>query len=154
MELDPVDRQLIKLLQQDSKRTTKQYADILQLSKTAVYERIRRLERQGAITGYTALVDRGKLKRDFMVLCHVRLVQHTKDNVLEFEREVLKLEEVSECFHVGGDYDYILKINMEDMKAYRQFMVTKLTAIGNIGNTQSSFVIKEVKNSPSVHLES
>src|SRR5690606_11749393 len=96
MELDPVDRQLIKLLQQDSKRTTKQYADILQLCKTAVYERIRRLERQGAITGYTALVDRGKLKRDFMVLCHVRLVQHTKDNVLEFEREVLKLEEVSE----------------------------------------------------------
>ena len=152
MELDQVDRQLLKLLQTNCKQTTKQYADQLQLSKTAVYERIRRLERNGAITRYVALVDRAKLKRDFTVLCHVRLVQHTKDNVLEFEREVLKLEEVSECYHVGGDYDYILKIDMADMKAYREFMVTKLTAIGTIGNTQSSFVIKEVKNSPTLHI--
>jgi Lrp/AsnC family leucine-responsive transcriptional regulator len=80
-------------------------------------------------------------------------VQHTKDNVLKFEREILKLDEVSECFHVGGDYDYILKINVEDMKSYREFMITKLTAINNIGNTQSSFVINEVKNSPALYLE-
>lgn len=152
MELDLVDRQLVRLLQEDCKKTTKHYADILQLSKTAVYERIRRLERTGVITQYVALVDKEKVKRDFTVLCHIRLVQHTKDNVLKFEREVLKLEEVSECFHVGGDYDYILKINIEDMKSYREFMVTKLTAINNIGNTQSSFVINEVKNSPSVHI--
>jgi len=153
MELDLVDKRLLKLLQEDCKRTTKQYADLLQLSKTAVYERIRRLERRGAIRRYVALLDKTALKRDFTVLCHIRLVQHTKDNVLEFEREVLKLEEVRECFHVGGEYDYILKIDMEDMKAYREFMVTKLTAIRNIGNTQSSFVIREVKNSPGLYLE-
>ncbi|WP_108425715.1 Lrp/AsnC family transcriptional regulator [Flagellimonas amoyensis] len=152
MELDLVDQQLVKLLQEDCKKTTKHYADILQLSKTAVYERIRRLERTGVITQYVALVDKKKLKKDFTVLCHIRLVQHTKDNVLRFEREVLKLEEVSECFHVGGDYDYILKINVADMKSYREFMLTKLTTINNIGNTQSSFVISEVKNTPSVHI--
>src|SRR5690606_29764612 len=152
MDLDQVDRQLIKLLQTNCKLTTKQYADQLQLSKTAVYERIRRLERNGAITRYVALVDRAKLKRDFTVLCHVRLVQHTKDNVLEFEREVLKLEEVSECYHVGGDYDYILKIDMADMKAYREFMVTKLTAIANIRNTESSVVIKAVRDSHTLHI--
>src|SRR5690606_16933424 len=99
-----------------------------------------------------ALVDWAKLKRDFTVLCHVRLVQHTKDNVLEFEGEVLKVEEVSECYHVGGGYDYILKIDMADMTADRKLVVTKLTAIGTIGNTQSSFVIKEVKNSPTLHI--
>ena len=152
MELDLVDQQLVKLLQEDCKKTTKYYADILQLSKTAVYERIRRLERTGVITQYVALVDKKKLQKDFTVLCHIRLVQHTKDNVLRFEREVLKLEEVSECFHVGGDYDYILKINVADMKSYREFMLTKLTTINNIGNTQSSFVISEVKNTPSVHI--
>jgi Lrp/AsnC family leucine-responsive transcriptional regulator len=152
MELDLVDKQLVKLLQEDCKKTTKYYADILQLSKTAVYERIRRLERTGVITQYVALVDKKKLQKDFTVLCHIRLVQHTKDNVLRFEREVLKLEEVSECFHVGGDYDYILKINVADMKSYREFMLTKLTTINNIGNTQSSFVISEVKNTPSVHI--
>lgn len=150
--MDALDKQLIQLLQKDCKKTTKYYADQLQLSKTAVYERIRRLERTGIITDYVALVDKEKVQRDFSVLCQIRLVQHTKENVLKFEREVLKLEEVSECFHVGGDYDYILKINVKDMKNYREFMVTKLTAISNIGNTQSSFVISEVKNRPSVHI--
>ncbi|WP_136465679.1 Lrp/AsnC family transcriptional regulator [Flagellimonas onchidii] len=152
MELDKIDRQLVKLLQEDCKKTTKQYADSLDLSKTAVYERIRRLERTGIVTNYVALIDKEKVHRDFTVLCHIRLVQHTKENVLRFEREVLKLDEVSECFHVSGDYDYILKVNVRDMKEYREFMVTKLTAISNIGSTQSSFAIREVKNSPSVHI--
>ncbi|MAU17225.1 MAG: AsnC family transcriptional regulator [Muricauda sp.] len=152
MKLDETDMELVRLLQEDCKKTTKQYADALHLSKTAVYERIRRLERNGVITQYTALVDKAKVDRDFMVLCQIRLVQHTKENVLKFEREVLQLQEVSECFHVGGDYDYILKIYVKDMKSYREFMVTKLTAIAHIGNTQSSFVINEVKNSPSVHI--
>ncbi|WP_431161852.1 Lrp/AsnC family transcriptional regulator [Flagellimonas beolgyonensis] len=152
MILDQTDLELIKMLQSDCKKTTKQYADALNLSKTAVYERIRRLERNGIVTQYVALVDKEKVNRNFTVLCHIRLVQHTKDNVLKFEREILKLDEVSECFHVGGDYDYILKINVEDMKSYREFMITKLTAINNIGNTQSSFVINEVKNSPTVHV--
>ena len=98
MELNALDKQLVALLQEDCKKTTKQYADALQLSKTAVYERIRRLERTGVITGYVALLDKSKVNRDFTVLCHIRLVQHTKENVLRFEREILKLEEVSECF--------------------------------------------------------
>nr|WP_299068550.1 Lrp/AsnC family transcriptional regulator [uncultured Allomuricauda sp.] len=152
MELDDKDKQLVKLLQEDCKKTTKEYADSLQLSKTAVYERIRRLERTGVITGYVALLDKEKVQRDFTVLCHIRLVQHTKENVLRFEREILKLEEVSECFHVSGDYDYILKVNVKNMKKYREFMVTKLTAISNIGSTQSSFSIQEVKYSPSVYI--
>ncbi|MGX1929952.1 Lrp/AsnC family transcriptional regulator [Flagellimonas sp. 2504JD4-2] len=152
MELDKIDKQLVKLLQEDCKKTTKQYADSLDLSKTAVYERIRRLERTGIVTNYVALIDKEKVQRNFTVLCHIRLVQHTKENVLRFEREVLKLDEVSECFHVSGDYDYILKVNVRDMKEYREFMVTKLTAISNIGSTQSSFSIREVKSSPSVHI--
>lgn len=152
MELDDKDRQLVKLLQEDCKKTTKEYADSLQLSKTAVYERIRRLERTGVITNYVALINKEKVQRDFTVLCHIKLIQHTKENVLRFEREILKLEEVSECFHVSGDYDYILKVNVKNMKNYREFMVTKLTAINNIGSTQSSFSIKEVKNSTSVYI--
>ncbi|MDC6364851.1 MULTISPECIES: Lrp/AsnC family transcriptional regulator [Flavobacteriaceae] len=152
MELDATDKKLVQLLQDDCKKTTKQYADSLQLSKTAVYERIRRLERNGVITKYVALVDKQKVERDFTVLCHIRLLQHTKENVLRFEREILKLDEVSDCFHVGGDYDYIIIVNVKNMKGYREFMVTKLTAISNIGNTHSSFVINEVKQSASVHI--
>lgn len=150
MELDEIDKKLVQLLQEDSKKTTKQYANSLNLSKTAVYERIRRLERHGVVTGYVALVDKSKIQRSFTVLCHIRLAQHIKENVLRFEREVLKLQEVSECFHVSGDYDYILKIHVENMEKYREFMVTKLTAISNIGSTQSSFVISEVKHSTAI----
>ncbi|MGB5227021.1 Lrp/AsnC family transcriptional regulator [Eudoraea sp.] len=151
IKIDAKDRELLVLLQEDSKWTTKEYANRLGLSTTAVYERIKRLEKTGVITRYVALVDKNKVNKAFMVLCHVKLIQHIKDNVLQFEREVVQLEEVSECHHISGDYDYILKVNVSDMESYREFMVTKLTAIKNIGSTQSSFVINEVKYSTAIH---
>jgi len=151
IKIDAKDRELLTLLQEDSKRTTKEYANRLGLSTTAVYERIKRLERTAVITKYVALVDKNKVNKAFMVLCHVKLIQHIKEYVLQFEREVVQLEEVSECHHISGDYDYILKVNVSDMETYREFMVTKLTAIKNIGSTQSSFVINEVKYSTAVH---
>ena len=152
MEFDAIDRQLLTLLQSDSKKTTKEYANMLNMSTTAVYERIRRLERTGVIREYVALIDKNKINRAFQVLCHVKLVQHIEKNVLQFEREILKLEEVAECYHISGDYDYILKVHVRDMEAYRDFMVTKLTAISNIGSTQSSFVINEVKYSTAIDI--
>jgi len=152
MKLDTVDTHLLHLIQDDCKKTTKAYAQELGLSSTAVYERIKRLEREGVIQKYVALLDKNKVSRAFTVLCHVKLIQHVKENVQQFEKEVLKLEEVSECFHVSGDYDYILKIHVQDMRAYREFMVTKLTAIQNIGSTQSSFVISEVKHTTALAL--
>lgn len=152
MKLDAKDTHLLGLIQADCKKTTKAYAQELGLSSTAVYERIKRLEREGVIQKYVALVDKNKVGRAFTVLCHVKLIQHVKENVQQFEKQVLKLEEVSECFHVSGDYDYILKIHVEDMRAYREFMVTKLTAIQNIGSTQSSFVISEVKHTTAIYL--
>ncbi len=150
--MDAIDKKLIGLLQEDCKKTTKEYALHLNLSTTAVYERIRKLEREGVITKYVALVDKEKIGRDFTVLCHVRLTQHTKENILRFERQVQKLDEVADCFHVSGDYDYILTIHVSDINAYREFMVNKLTAIDQIGSTQSSFVINSVKNSTAVFI--
>ncbi|WP_276391926.1 Lrp/AsnC family transcriptional regulator [Eudoraea chungangensis] len=150
--MDAKDRALVGLLQENCKWTTKQYANELGLSVTAVYERIRRLERTGIIRKYVALVDPRKIDKAFAVMCHVRLIQHTKENVMQFEKEVLKLKEVSECYHLSGDYDYLLKVNVSDMEAYREFMVTKLTTIKNIGSTQSAFVINEVKHTTAVSI--
>jgi len=152
MQFDKTDTKLLALLQADSKKTTKEYAHHLGLSTTAVYERIKRLEKTGVITKYVALVDKKKVFKAFQVFCHVKLIQHIKEYVQQFEREVVKLEEVAECYHISGDYDYILKIHVSDMEAYRDFMVTKLTAIKNIGSTQSSFVISEVKYTTAVYL--
>ncbi|MFT4831431.1 MAG: Lrp/AsnC family leucine-responsive transcriptional regulator [Psychroserpens sp.] len=150
MKFDEIDVRLLGLLQQDCKKTTKEYANQLNLSVTAVYERIKRLEKSGCITKYVALVDKKKVNKLFIVLCHVKLVQHTKEFLTQFERDVLKLQEVVECYHISGDYDYILKIHVSDMEAYRDFMVAKLTAINHIGSTQSSFVITEVKHTTAI----
>lgn len=152
MKFDKIDIKLLGLLQSDCKKTTAAYAYLLNLSTTAIYERIKRLEKSGVITNYVALVDRRKIDKAFTVLCHIKLIQHIKEFVLKFEREVLCLDEVVECYHISGDYDYILKIHVSNMEAYREFMVTKLTAISNIGSTQSSFVINEVKHTTEISI--
>lgn len=150
--LDTTDKKLINLLQKDSKQTTKQLSLQLNLSVTAVYERVKKLENQKVIDQYVAIINKNKIEKSFLVICHLKLIQHSKEYVTTFEREILKLEEVSECFHVSGDYDYILKIYVKDMDEYRDFMVTKLTAIKYIGSTHSTFTIKVVKNSTAIHL--
>ncbi|MCL9808766.1 Lrp/AsnC family transcriptional regulator [Flavobacterium luminosum] len=144
--MDAIDKKLLKLLQTDSKSTTKELSTKLNLSVTAVYERIKKLEKDGTIKKYVALVDRNKIQKSYVVFCHIKLIQHTRDFIAEFENAILKLDEVLECFHVSGDYDYILKICVRDMEEYREFMVTKLTSIKHIGSTHSSFMIGEVKN--------
>jgi Lrp/AsnC family leucine-responsive transcriptional regulator len=150
--LDTIDKKLINLLQQDSKQTTKQLSIQLNLSVTAVYERVKKLENQKIIEKYVAIINKNKIERSFLVFCHIKLIQHSKEYVTTFEREVLKLEEVSECFHVSGDYDYILKVYVKDMDAYRNFVVTKLTAIKYIGSTHSTFTIEQVKNTTAINL--
>lgn len=144
--MDAIDKKLLGLLQEDTKKTTKELSMVLNLSVTAVYERIKKLEREGVISKYVAILDRNKVEKAFVVFCHIKLIQHTKDFVTTFESEVVKLDEVLECFHVSGDYDYILKVHVKDMDEYREFMITKLTSLQHIGSTHSSFMIGEVKN--------
>ena len=146
MTLDQTDKKLLSILQADTKKTTKELSLKLNLSATAVYERIKKLEREGIIGKYVALLNRNKIEKGFVVFCHIKLIQHSKDFLTTFEREVVQLSEVLECFHVSGDYDYILKICVTNMEAYREFMVTKLTTLQHIGSTHSTFMISEVKN--------
>lgn len=144
--MDAIDKKLLGLLQNDTKKTTKELSTVLNLSVTAVYERIKKLEREGIIRKYVAIIDRNKIEKAFVVFCHIKLIQHTKDFLTTFESQVVQLEEVLECFHVSGDYDYILKVHVKDMDEYREFMITKLTSLQHIGSTHSSFMIGEVKN--------
>lgn len=150
MKLDQTDYMLLGLLQKSSKRTNKELAVKLGLSVTAVFERIRKLERSGVISRYMAIVDARKVERSFMAFCQIKLVQHTKANVSRFEKQVAGLEEVLECYNVSGEYDYLLKVLVKDMEAYREFMLHKLTTLDHIGSTQSTFVISEVKNAMAI----
>ncbi|SFC37048.1 transcriptional regulator, AsnC family [Algibacter lectus] len=151
MIFDATDKKLLEYLQTDSKQTNKALANKLNLSVTAVYERIKKLEKAGFISGYIALVNKSKIERDFVVFCHVKLVQHSQDYVVKFEKEVAKLHEVLECYHLSGEYDYLLKVVVKDMMAFRAFMVEKLTSINHIGSTHSMFVINEVKYTTAIN---
>jgi len=152
MAFDSIDKKLLALLQDDSKKTTKELSLKLNLSVTAVYERIKKLEKEGIVSKYVALLNRNKIQKGFVVFCHLKLMQHTKEFISQFEKEVVQLNEVLECFHVSGDYDYILKICVKDMEEYREFMVTKLTSLQHIGSTHSTFMIGEVKNTTAFQL--
>ncbi|MEZ4874613.1 MAG: Lrp/AsnC family transcriptional regulator [Flavobacteriaceae bacterium] len=147
MVLDTIDKNLLRFLQEDCKQTNKELSIKLNLSVTAVYERIKKLEREGIISRYVTLLNKDKVNLGLLVFCQIKLVQHAKEYLTKFEMEVTQLEEVLECFHVSGEYDYLLKVVVKDMEHFRNFMVTKLTTLQHIGSTQSSFVINEVKNS-------
>lgn len=152
MKMDSLDLKILKHLQQDSKMTNKEISNRLDLSVTAVYERIKRLEREGVISKYVALVNPEKVEKGFMVFCQIKLVQHAKAYLTKFEAEVTQLSEVLECYHVSGEYDYVLKVLVKDMEAYREFMVTKLTNLDHIGSTLSTFIISKVKYTTAINL--
>lgn len=150
MIFDEIDKKLLHYLQKDSKQTNKELSNKLNLSVTAVYERIKKLERQGVISKYVALIDKRNVNKGFVAFCSIKLVQHSKDYVIDFEKEVTKLDEVLECYHISGDYDYLLKVIVTDMDEFREFMVKKLTTISHIGSTHSTFVINEVKHTVTI----
>lgn len=152
MKLDSIDYKLIELLQEDCKQTTKELAQQLGLSTTAVYERVKKLEKTDVISKYVAIIDRNKVNRGFVVLSMIKIKTHSKEAILHFEKRINELQEVLECFHISGDYDYMLKIGVKDMEAYREFMLTKLTSMDEVSSSHSLFTIGEIKNSTQYNL--
>ncbi len=152
IQLDAIDKKLLHFLQEDSKQTNKELSNKLNLSVTAVYERIKKLEREGVISKYVTLIDKKVVDKGFVTFCSIKLLQHTKNYVVDFEKEVTKLDEVLECYHISGDYDYLLKVLVADMDEFREFMVKKLTSISHIGSTHSAFMINEVKHTTAISI--
>lgn len=146
MLLDRTDVQILELLQADALLTNKELADKLGKTITPVYERIRRLENEGYITRYCAIVDKNKIGKSLVAFTNVQLKQHAQTILFSFEKAIVKFEEVMECYHMTGVYDYLLKIVVADMSAYQDFIVNKLAKLTDIGTVQSSFVMTEVKH--------
>lgn len=151
--IDPTDMRILNLLQEDAHLTNKEIAAQLGLSTTPVFERIKRLEEDGIISQYVALVNRQKLDYALLAFCNVSLKEHSRNFLKQFENEVRSLKEVIECYHVAGMFDYLLKVVVKDMDAYQDFIVNKLAALDNIGNVQSSFVMTEIKYSTRLWVE-
>lgn len=145
--IDAIDLAILNHLQNDSDSNIKELASKINLTPTPVYERIKRLERDGYILKYVALLNKQKLKRGMTVFCNVRLKEHAKNVGANFVKDIVALPEIVECYNIAGDYDFMLKILVEDMISYQDFVMHKLSTIENIGNTNSIFVMGEIKHS-------
>ncbi|PKA99082.1 DNA-binding Lrp family transcriptional regulator [Flavobacteriaceae bacterium MAR_2009_75] len=150
--LDEIDLKLLDILQNNGKLTTKEIAEQVHLSSTPVYERIKRMEREGIIDKYVAIVEAEKVGKSFIVFCHVTLKQHTKKIGNQFVQDIISLREVTECYNVSGDYDFLLKIVVRDMKHYQSFVINDLGSIKNIGSVHSTFVMGVIKHSYAIPL--
>lgn len=144
-EPDKIDLQLLSLLQHDSTLSNKEIADKLGKTATPVMLRRKWLEENGYIRKYMAVVDREKLQLSLVAYTNVQLKDHSQQTLNEFEKAVQTFEEVMECNHMTGLYDYLLKIVVKDMNAYHRFVIRKLSTLPNIGTVQSSFVMSGIK---------
>jgi len=143
--LDAKDIAILALLQQNARMTVKEIAEKIHLSTTPVHERIKRMEANGVIKQYATLVDNTKVKKGLMVICNVSLKEHNKTAGVKFIKAILAMQEVVECFNISGEFDFMLKVLCEDMNAYYDFHVNKLSNIENMGHVQSIFVIGIIK---------
>jgi Lrp/AsnC family transcriptional regulator, leucine-responsive regulatory protein len=144
-KLDQKDLAILRMLQQNARITVKEISDKVHLSTTPVYERIKWMEESGVIKQYATIVDNTKVGRSLMVICYVSLKQHNKTAGAKFIKAINEMNEVIECYNISGEFDFILKVVAEDMNAYYDFHVNRLSEIENIGNVQSVFVMGVIK---------
>ncbi|QEC70112.1 Lrp/AsnC family transcriptional regulator [Panacibacter ginsenosidivorans] len=143
--LDSKDISILRILQQNAKATVKEISQKIHLSTTPVHERIKRMEEHGVIKQYATLVDYAKIKKGLMVICYVSLKQHNKNAGAKFIKSVQEMNEIIECYNISGEFDFMLKVVIENMDAYYDFHVNKLSQSENIGHVQSVFVMGIIK---------
>ena len=142
---DDIDLAIIRELQADGRLTVRQLAAKVHRSPTPVFERLRRLETAGIIKGYTITVDEEKIGKGFTVFCNVKLLRINREIHREFTETVAAMDEVAEYFNVSGSFDYMLRIQVRDMKSYRNFITDKLGQLPMLASVESVFVMDQVK---------
>lgn len=145
-KLDFIDREILKILQKDAKTGAKTIAEQLGLTKTPVYERIKRLEHDGFIKNYVAILNKDKIEESITVFSFVSLEAQKGAMMDDFFEQVMKYPEVVECFVVGGEFDFLLKVVVKNLDAYYNFAKFNIASLPSIGGVKSAFVLNEVKN--------
>jgi Lrp/AsnC family leucine-responsive transcriptional regulator len=148
--LDRTDRLILKYLQEDGRITNAELARKVNLTATPTLERVRRLEREGYIRGYTALLDPGMVDAGLLVFVEIDLLRTSPDAFRDFRREAKKLPELLECHLVSGNFDYLLKARVRDMQQYRSLLGEKILALPGVSDSRSYVVMEEVKETASL----
>lgn len=150
--LDKTDLQILRTLQENARLTTKELAARVNLSSTPVFERLKRLEREGYIKKYIAIIDADKLNQGFVVFCNVKMKRINREIANEFRNVVRDIPEVTECYNISGSFDYLLKVHAPNMKYYQQFVLNILGTIEMLSSVESIFVMDEVKHNYGIHI--
>ena len=143
--LDTIDQQIIKLLQINGKATIKEIANKLNLTTSPIFERIKRLEKEEIIKGYTALVDPKKVDKGQIVFCNISMPNYNDKNIKEFENKVGFMPEVLECYHIAGVVDYQMKVLVKDIDAYNKFL-QKISLLPMVRVHSSVVVLRQIKH--------
>jgi len=151
--LDPVDRKILSILQENGRITNVKLAAEVGLSPPTVLERVRKLEERGIIEKYVALVDPAKVGLGLCAFVQVSLSFHRRKEIDRFRDQVLDFPEVLECYHVAGQGDYLLKIASKDIQAYRDFLVTRLTTLEVVQRVQTMIVFETMKRDTKLSVE-
>jgi Lrp/AsnC family transcriptional regulator, leucine-responsive regulatory protein len=152
LRLDEIDRKILRALQQDARLTTAQLADRIGLSTTPCWNRLKRLETQGYIDGYVALINQTKLGLPETVIIEVTLDRHDEEVLERFGQLLTGLPEVIEAYLTTGDYDYVVKVAVESTAGYERFLREKLYRIPGIRHSRSSFALRCLKKLTSVQV--
>jgi DNA-binding Lrp family transcriptional regulator len=144
-KLDDIDNAILEILQENSKLGMKEIAVQIGLTVTPTFERIKKMEKSGVIQGYGVRLDKRKIGKGLKVFCMVSLKEHNLELLEVFEKKITSLKEVATCFHIAGDYDYVMQIEVADMDEYETFLKYKLASIPSISNVQSSFVMSTIE---------
>ena len=151
-DIDEIDIKILRELQDNCRLTTKELAQKIHLSTTPTFERQRRLERDGFIQKYVAVLNADRLERGFCVMSLVSMRQINKDIADHFKDVVNEWDEVTECYNISGDGDYMLKVCVSSMHQYQQFVLNKLGSFQYIGHIKSIFIMDTLKLSYGIPL--
>ncbi|MEJ1992756.1 MAG: Lrp/AsnC family transcriptional regulator [Maritimibacter sp.] len=145
-DLDEIDRKILRELTRDGRLPNIQLADRVGLSPSASLRRVQELERRGVIRGYKAVLDGDAMGRGFVAYVTVGLSVHTKDAQLHFERAMTRFDEVRECHNITGEVEYLLRIEAEDLAAYKRFHTDKLGTVEGVNRITTHVVMGSPKD--------
>jgi len=152
VSLDKIDTKILDLLQQNSNRTTKSIAKALGMTTTPIFERIKKMEKQGYIKKYVAVLNNKKIGLKQTVFIGITLQGHTRSYLEKFVKQINGFPEIIECHRVSGNFDYLLKLVVEDIEAYETFIISKLTLLPYLGNVQSLITLSTAKETNEIDL--
>ena len=146
-KIDAIDKKILKILQADASRNVKEIASDLNMTKTPIYERIKRMDNDGIIEKYVVMVDRKKVSSSIIVFLSGSLDVKQFDEINDFYDAIEKIPEIMECYLMGGDTDFMMKVICPGLDNYHDFFAKTIATLPRIGQIKSSFVINEVKKS-------